>query len=118
MGQNKNSGRKLRDQPIIKIPQTKIISELGSLPEITAEKCPPSFEEPLEESPFVIEKVKVFLELAETRIVMVALGNQIGFLSKRNSDRVSQCLNLRIKYIGEIFKAKSRYYARFYRQTD
>lgn len=119
MGQKKNSGRKLKDQPIIRIPSIKLSgTEINNLPEMAANTCIPSFEEPLEESPFAKENLRVdLLQRGEKYLIMVQ-GSEICVLSKRNSNRVTECLRLRVKYVGTIIKKKDKYYARFIRQTD
>jgi len=119
MGQKKNSGRKVKDQPIIKIPSIKISgNDIGHLPELIADTCIPSFEEPLLESPLVKENIRIDLSSRGENYLIMVQGSEIGMLSKRNSIRVSECLRLKVKYMGTIVKKKDKYYARFIRQTD
>ena len=121
MGSNPKSKRKKIDAPIIRLPESfsSIIgnSTKRGLPEEASEKCPPSFQERLEQSPFLRQGIKVSLSKWGDRYLIMIQGNEIGIVSKKNSQKIAQCLELGVRYAGEIVHFKGEYYARFFRET-
>lgn len=113
------SGRKQKDNPIIKVPRSfESIAGANGLPEQASDNCPPSFQERIEESPIVQVGIKVSLNKTGDRYAIMIQGETIGVLSKRNCNKISECLNLNVRYSGKIVKIKDEYYARFFRETD
>ena len=121
MGSDKHSKRKRSDAPIIRIPISfsSIVGEnKKGIPEIVSETCPTSFQEPVENSPFLRDGIKVFLEKRNERYAIMIQATQIGLLSKRNSLKISKCLELGVRYSGKIVIQKEQYYARFFRESN
>jgi len=121
MGSDKNYKRKLSDAPIIRVPISfsSIVGESSKgLPEIVSEICPTSFQEKLESSPYLKEGIKVFLEKKNERYSIIIQATEIGLVSKRNSIRISKCLELGVRYSGKIVITKGEFYARFFRETN
>ncbi len=120
MGSNTKSKRKRIDAPIIRVPASfsSIISESSgnAKPEEASDKCPPSFQEKLEESPLLKQGIKLALSKLGDRYSIMILGEEVGLVSKRNSQKITQCLELGVAYFGEIIFYKGEYHARFFRQ--
>jgi hypothetical protein len=121
MGSNKESKRKRTDAPIIKVPisfSSIMSNNSKGLPEIVSELCPSSFQEKLELSPYLKEGIRVFIERKGTIYSIMIQGTEIGIISKRNSSKISKCLELGVQYSGKIIISKGEYYARFFRETN
>jgi hypothetical protein len=121
MGSGRNSKRKNNDAPIIREPLSfsSIINEgRKGLPEIVSELCPTSFQERLENSPYLNEGINIFLLQKGARYSIMVHGTEIGFVSKRNSIKLFKCLEMGVRYSGKIVIHKGDYYARFFRETN
>ena len=120
MGSHPKQKRNPKDAPIIKVP---IVVQSSSsfakgLPELADEKCITSFEEFLEDSPLLKSGLAVDILQIGERFPILIQGSEIGLMSKRNTARIKECLQLKVRYIGEIIKKKDDYYARFTRQLN
>lgn len=115
MGSDRTRTKKKKDAPIIKVPRISIGN--SGLPELVSETCPPSLEAKLEESPFVVEGIKVSLQKEGSRILIMVGLNEVGVLDKRKANTISKCMELNIRYEGNIIKKKGEYFARFFRTS-
>lgn len=121
MGSDNLSKRKKNDAPIIRVPvsfDSVMGGAIKGLPEIASDTCPASFDEKLETSPILKSGLKCFLEKRGERYSIIILATEVGIVSKRNSAKISKCLELGIKYTGLIVFQKGEYYARFFRETN
>jgi hypothetical protein len=121
MGSDPKAKRKKTDAPIIRLPESfsSILGEAGKgIPELTSEKCPPSFQERLEPSPYLAKGIKVSLEKRGDRYLIMIQGTEVGMISKRNSEKISQCLELGVLYSGKLVFIRGEFYAQFFRETN
>lgn len=119
MGSDRKAKRKNSDKPIIRLPFSSTISGSNKgLPEIVSEKCPTSFQEKLEESPYLRDGIKISLKKRGEIYLIVIQETEIGTLSKKRSLSISNCLELGIRYSGKIIFTQGQYFARFFRETN
>jgi len=117
MGSKSKSERKESDNVLIQIPeQFSKISRQG-LPEVASQKCPPSIEERLEQDPLLSAGTFIHLQKTGNRFIIMLQGNEIGMLSKRNTERIIECAALGVSYTGKIILKKGEYYGIFMRQS-
>jgi len=122
MGSNPKAKRKKIDAPIIRVPESfsSIVGESSNrgLPEEASDKCPPSFQERLEENPILHQGIKVTLEKWGDKYSIMIQGTEVGVVSKTNSKKITQCMELGVRYAGKVINFKGEYYARFFRETN
>jgi len=118
MGQKSKSERKESDNVLIQTPEQFNKITKSRLPELASANCPPSIQEKLEDDPLLFNDALIYLDRFGDRFKIMLQGNQIGLLSKRNSERISDCIELGVGYIGKVYLKKGEFYATFIRKTS
>jgi hypothetical protein len=112
-----NNNRKNSDTTIVRRP--KAFSSLGlssgSGGGSNTDVCIPSFEVLIKDTNLTQVGVKVYLKKEIDVFSITIAGSIIGHLPNKYSKIITQCLEMGVKYSGEIILSKTKKYARFIR---
>jgi hypothetical protein len=117
MGSGTNN-RKNSDATFVRVPKSSLplstaASHVGG--GMASAVCIPSFDVKIEESNLTKVGIKVHLMKKSDLFEIMIGGNTIGKVNKRYSLMIAHCINMGVKYIGEIINKKDLIYARFNR---
>jgi hypothetical protein len=117
MGSGTNN-RNGRDRPQIRLPKSDI-SEISSISSsgngTMSDICIPSFDAKLKTSNLTKVGLQVnLLKKGDVFDVMLS-GSVLGSINKQYSKMITTCINMGVKYLGEIIAKKDIIYARFTR---
>ncbi len=112
-----NNNRKSSDTTIVRRPKAFAASGLSSTSGggYTADVCIPSFDVLIKESNLTQHGIKVYLKKETQGFSVTIAGSVIGHLTVKYSKMITKCLEMGVKYSGEIILFKTKKYARFIR---
>jgi len=119
MGSGRKENRKGSDKVIIRTPKGGFPMGSGiSIPDQVADVCPASMQVKVRQTPPVQHGVAVQLKKQGEGYAVILQGETIGTLSKRQSETMSRCKSLGIRYTGSIVIINGGAYARFSRVAE
>ena len=107
--------RKKNDQPIIRIPKAAAANIPADSAELAADICKVSFDVIIVNKAFAIKNATLELVLVNNLYLIYLAGAEIGQLTDRQSNMVTRCAELGVKYKGKVVEDKGDVYARFVR---